>query len=208
MHPPIRPASRILTERLVLRCYQPADAPLLRAAIVASADHLRPWMPWAAREPKHEATIARRLRRFRGRFDLGKDFIYGLFDRDERRVLGGSGLHRSIGAGAREIGYWLHADCTGRGYATEAAAALTRVGFEHEALTRIEIHCDPRNGPSTGVPMRLGFVLQTTVRDRVPGPRGPRRDTMIWRLDAGTYAASPATSAKIRAFDATGRRVL
>lgn len=36
---------RIETARLVIRCYDRADAPLLKAAVDASVEHLRPWMP-------------------------------------------------------------------------------------------------------------------------------------------------------------------
>lgn len=203
-----RPAYRLLTERLVLRCYEPEDAPLQRDAIEASLDHLRPWMPWTRQEPESIERKAMRLRRFRGLFDLGKDFIYGIFDAEERRMLGGTGLHPSIGTGAREIGYWLHVDHTGRGYATEAVAALVRVGFECESLRWIEIQCDPKNVPSAAVPERLGFTLGTTVRNRVTGPRGMRRDTMIWRLTSAEYASSPARAAVVEAFDAAGRRIL
>jgi hypothetical protein len=39
------PAYRIHTHRLVLRCWQPTDAPLLKAAIDVNLEHLRPWMP-------------------------------------------------------------------------------------------------------------------------------------------------------------------
>lgn len=39
------PAYRIVTPRLVIRCWNPPDAPLLKAAIDASLDHLRAWMP-------------------------------------------------------------------------------------------------------------------------------------------------------------------
>lgn len=46
------PAYRIHTARLVIRCWNPADAPLLKAAVDASLDHLRPWMPWAENEPQ------------------------------------------------------------------------------------------------------------------------------------------------------------
>jgi RimJ/RimL family protein N-acetyltransferase len=45
------PAYRIHTQRLVLRCWHPTDAPLLKAAIDASLEHLRPWLPWAQYEP-------------------------------------------------------------------------------------------------------------------------------------------------------------
>ena len=36
---------RIETGRLVLRCYEPDDAPLLKEAVDASIEHLLPWMP-------------------------------------------------------------------------------------------------------------------------------------------------------------------
>ena len=41
------PPYRIVTERLVLRCWEPRDAAALKEAVDASLDHLRPWMPWA-----------------------------------------------------------------------------------------------------------------------------------------------------------------
>ena len=36
------PAYRIETQRLVLRCYQPTDGPLLAESITESLEHLRP----------------------------------------------------------------------------------------------------------------------------------------------------------------------
>src|SRR5262249_24384090 len=41
------PPYRIVTERLVLRCWEPSDAAALKEAVDASIDHLLPWMPWA-----------------------------------------------------------------------------------------------------------------------------------------------------------------
>lgn len=100
------PAYRIHTHRLVLRCWEPQDAPLLKAAIDANIDHLRPWMPWAQHEPEDLHTKIERLRRWRGEFDLGQDFAYGLFNRTETQVLGSSGLlpvwpqgHAKLGIG-------------------------------------------------------------------------------------------------------------
>ena len=46
------PPYRIVTERLVLRTWEPRDAPLLKEAVDSSIDHLLPWMPWAAHEPQ------------------------------------------------------------------------------------------------------------------------------------------------------------
>ncbi len=103
----MRPAYRIETDRLVLRCYQPADAPLLKAAIDASLDSLHPWMPWALDKSKPLHEKVKRLRQFRGQFDLGQDFVYGAFNAAETELLGSSGLHTRVGPDAREIGYWV-----------------------------------------------------------------------------------------------------
>lgn len=73
-------AYRIETERLVIRCYQPKDGILLKNAIDESLDHLRPWMPWAHNEPEKLADKIARLRKYRGQFDLGVDYVYGMID--------------------------------------------------------------------------------------------------------------------------------
>src|SRR6185312_8278175 len=113
------PPYRIVTDRLVVRCWEPRDAPLLSDAIEASLDHLQQWMPWAVEEPKPLAERVALLRRFRGGFDLGTDFVYGIFDREESTVLGGTGLHTRVGEDAFEIGYWIRVDRVREGLVTE-----------------------------------------------------------------------------------------
>ena len=46
------PAYRIVTPRLVIRCWDAGDAPRLKEAIDSSLDHLRSWLQWAAQEPE------------------------------------------------------------------------------------------------------------------------------------------------------------
>ncbi len=208
---PARRAWRLRTKRLVLRCWSPRrDAPLLVAAIAENLEHLRPWMDWAAKEPESLERKTRRLREFRRRFETGTDSLYGVFDPQERAVLGAVGLHRRIGAGAGEIGYWIHRGHVGLGYATEAAAAVVRAAFELERLGRVEIHCDPANLASAAIPRRLGFAHQVTVPRRVISPAARPRDIMIWTLLARDYPASAAAAAAagIEAFGALGERLL
>ena len=100
MHEAVPPAYRITTERLLVRCWSPGDAPLLKEAVDTSLDHLRPWLPWARHEPQTLAEKVALLRRFRGQFDLGEDFVYGILEPDEGRVLGGTGLHTRVGSHA------------------------------------------------------------------------------------------------------------
>jgi RimJ/RimL family protein N-acetyltransferase len=181
---------------------------LLVTAIAASLEHLRPWMPWAEPEPQRLARTIRRLRRFRAWFERGHDRVWGIFDPDQAQVLGGVGLHRRIGAGAGEIGYWVHVDHTRRGLGTEAAGAVTRIGFELDRLSRLEIHCDPANVPSAGIPRKLGFAHQVTVPGWVNTPKQAPRDTMFWVLPAAAFPGSPAASAEIEALDDAGDRLL
>lgn len=201
------PAYRIETERLVVRCWAPEDAPALQQALGENLEHLRPWMPWIDQEPELLDAKIERLRGFRGRFDLGQDFTYGIFDLDETRVLGGSGLHTRVGPGALEIGYWIHKDHINRGYATELVAAVTRIGFAVHDIDRLEIRVDPANLASAAVPRKLGYRHEVTRRRILPVRNDERRDLMIWTLLRDELAASPvlARTAGIRAFDAVGR---
>ena len=202
------PAYRIQTPRLVIRCWSPADAPLLAEAITASVEHLRPWMIWAHAEPEELEVKVQRLRSFRAKFDQDEDYVYGILAPDEREVLGGTGLHPRVGHAALEIGYWISAPHAGRGLATEAAAALTRVGFEVNGVERMEIRCDPRNERSAAIPRRLGYTLDATLRARLPGVDGAMTDSMVWSLLRAEYPASPCAAAPVQAFDAAGRPLL
>jgi len=204
----IRPAYRIETDRLVLRCWEPADAPKLKEAIEASYDHLLPWMPWVHDEPEPLQVKIDRLRSFRGRFDKDEDYVYAIFDSDESEVLGGTGLHKRVGENAREIGYWIHADHIKKGLATEAAMALIKVAFEIDEMERIEIHCDPLNNLSASIPAKLGFNLDGILRKNLEFLEGKRRDTMIWSLLRQEYPSSPSANIEIRAYDVLGRRLL
>ena len=203
-----RPAPyRIETERLVVRCYEPRDAPLLKDAIDSSLEHLQPWMPWALDEPQALEQKIELVESFRSSFDAGENFTYGIFAADEGELLGGTGLHPRVGPGGLEIGYWVRASATRRGIVTEATAALTRVGLEVCEADRIEIRIEPRNWASTGVPRKLGFLEEATLRRRLPGRMGgPLRDVTIFTMFREDFDSSLA--AGIRAFDARGERVL
>ena len=206
----LEPPYVIRTPRLVLRCWQPADAPLLKDALDTSLDHLRPWMPWAASEPQPLDEKVELLRLFRGQFDLGQDFVYGIFSADESEVVGGTGLHTRIGEAALEIGYWIRASRVGEGLATETAAALTRVAFEVCDVDRVEIRVDPENVRSLAVPRKLGFVQEATLRRRLPPKHGERglRDVIVFALFRDELAGSPAASIELVAEDAVGASVL
>jgi RimJ/RimL family protein N-acetyltransferase len=199
------PPYRIATDRLVLRCWRPEDAALLKEAVDESLDELLPWMPWAAAEPQPLSAKVELLRRFRGRFDLGQEFVYGIFSPDESAVVGGTGLHTRRGDDAFEIGYWIRTSKAGIGFATEASAVLTRVAFELCDVDRVDIRVDPANAASARIPRKLGFREEATLRRRLRYPEP--RDVVVFSLFADELAGSPAAGATFEAYDAAGSRV-
>jgi RimJ/RimL family protein N-acetyltransferase len=132
----------------------------------------------------------------------------GVFAPDESRLLGGTGLHPRQGEGGLEIGYWIAADAIGHGYATELAAALTRVAFACFDVDRVEIRVDPANARSERVPAKLGFTLEATLRRRLPVKQGSSlRDVNVWTLFRDRLGGSPVEAFGYVAYDALGREV-
>jgi RimJ/RimL family protein N-acetyltransferase len=195
---------------LVVRCWEPRDAPLLKEAVDSSLEHLRPWLPWAHELPMPLEETVELLRAFRGQFDLGQEFVYAIFSTDESEAIGGTGLHTRRGEGVFEIGYWIRASRAGEGFATEATAALTRVAFEVCGVERVEIRTDPENAPSLAIPRKLGFVEEGTLRRISHGSDGTplQADAVVFALLREELSGSPAGSAPLEAFDTAGARVL
>jgi RimJ/RimL family protein N-acetyltransferase len=189
----------------VIRCWDPRDAPLLKDAVDSSLEHLREWMPWAYHEPQELDAKVALLRTFRGNFDLGQDFIYGIFSADETRVLGGTGLHTRVGDGAFEIGYWIRVDAVRQGIATSVAGALTRVGIELAGADRIEIRVDVDNDVSCRIPRRLGYREEGVLRRRLPTHDGsPQRDVLMFSMFVEDLPGSAAALVPFAAFDCRG----
>jgi RimJ/RimL family protein N-acetyltransferase len=202
------PAYSIRTKRLLIRCYNPEDAWLLKSAIDESLDHLSPWLPWTADEPEDIEKKVERLRRNRARFDLDNDYIYGIFLPDNSRLIGSIGLMGRVGDNALEIGYWIHKDHINQGYATEASSALTRAAFDIENVERVEIHNDSMNLRSAAVPRKMGFVKESVVRTNERDKEGNRRKNYIWVMFKEEYLNSDLERFPIEAYDAAGRRIL
>ena len=199
---------RILTPRLLLRCWEPADASMLAETVGRNLEHLRPWMPWATEENAQVDYQYERLRKALARFDLDQEYIYAIFSQDGKTILGSSGLHTRVGEGALEIGYWIDKDQIRQGLATVASAALTKTAFEVFKVERVEIHCDPNNLASAAIPRKLGYTLEATLRQRSSDYYGNPSDSMIWSLLAAEYPATPSAAQVIEAYDGTNRRIL
>jgi RimJ/RimL family protein N-acetyltransferase len=164
----------------VLRRCHPADADALYLAIVESREHLWPWTPWVTRANLEEERAV--LVRWEEQWDGGGELQYGLFLGP--LAVGSTALIPRIGPGGLEIGYWVHAAHTRRGYATSAAAALTSVAFTLPGIEMVEIHHDRANLASEGVPRKLGFVLVGEHPRPSSSPPAPADSgiSRIWRM--------------------------
>nr|MBP7632054.1 GNAT family N-acetyltransferase [Acidimicrobiales bacterium] len=95
-------------------------------------------------------------------------------------VVGGTGLHRRVGPGGLEVGYWVHAHHTRQGYATEIAHAVTEAAFTDPDIDRVEIHHDRANEASAAVPRALGFRY-VDYRKSEPVAPGETGAVCTWR---------------------------
>lgn len=203
-----QPAYRVQTGRLLLRCWSPQDAPVLRAALDKSDAYLRPWIPFMAQEPRSLDQTADWLRGLRAQFDRGEHFRYAVFSADETQLLGENMLLDRVGPGGLEIGYFTHFGFEGQGYAREATLAMIRLAFDLHGAERVEIHCAPENTGSAAIPARLGFTCEAILARRFRDTGGTARDLMVWTLFAETWARSPLRETPLQAWDCLGRQVL
>ena len=163
----------------VLSRVREADGEGIALAVRASLDHLRPWMPWATEAAAQVEAQRVRCREAEDLWERGSAYIYALRQSHEGSVIGTFGLHRRVGPGAIEVGYWVHVDFAGRGYATAGAAALTQAGSALADVERLEIHTDEANVMSAAIPRRLGYRLDR-VEIRPPEAPAESGRLQIW----------------------------
>lgn len=174
-----------------LRAWRVEDADAINAAVAESRAHLVPWMPWAAEPPMtaaaRRAWIRDRLREAEG----GGDRMFGIWSGGV--ITGSCGLHRRIGPGGLEIGYWTHVAFVRRGIASAAVARCCALAFSEPSITRVEIHHDAANVISGRVAERAGF---THVCDQPEPPTGKAGTGVerVWRLTRADWEARHGTS--------------
>lgn len=150
------PEYPIRTERLLLRPLTLDDAaPML--VYKSDADAVR-YVPYGQLS---FSDIEERIqtRWSTTRFEKQDDAVcLGIEERETGRLVGDVVLFwRSERDREGEVGYILDPAQSGKGYATEAVAALLELGFEGLGLHRIAARIDERNTSSARVVDRLGF---------------------------------------------------
>jgi RimJ/RimL family protein N-acetyltransferase len=168
------------TERLTLRLLDPRDAGAVHA--------------WQSREdvcryllysPRSLGEVRERIaqRAFSTRLEADGDALQLAIVRRRDGVVVGE-LHLVVGCwdlGSAELGWILHPDHQGQGYATEGARALREFAFETLGAHRVVARLDPENGKSACVAERVGMRHEAHLRQdqRI---QGRWADTVIYGM--------------------------
>jgi RimJ/RimL family protein N-acetyltransferase len=150
------PPMPLETERLRLRFTTPGDfGPLLE---LQGREDVTRWLPWG---PRDEAQVRKSLAWKIAATTIAADgdsFTLAIERKDTGAYAGDIGLfavsHEHRGG---ELGYILHPDHHGQGFATEAAGPLLEVGFTCFGMRRIVARLEPRNLASARVLEKLGM---------------------------------------------------
>jgi RimJ/RimL family protein N-acetyltransferase len=154
--PELRPVYPVSTGRLLLRPLTVDDVDALLA--YRSRPDVCRYVPF---EPMDRHTIHERLATHWAATDLtdaGQALTLGIEVARSGELIGDVVLfwHSREHRGG-EIGYVVHPDFAGDGYATEAAHALLRLAFDDLGLHRVTARIDERNEPSARLARRLGM---------------------------------------------------
>ena len=166
----------IETERLILRPFRESDLDDFTAVMSAPEVRASLYLPDTFGREEAWAQMVNWL----GQWELRGTGHWALEDKATSTVIGRAGLHnpeRHDWPGI-EIGWTLHPDDWGKGYATEAGAAARDYAFAQfdvDAIYSVILHA---NTASQAVAKRLGF----TPWEERTFAFFPKLPHMIWRL--------------------------
>ena len=162
------------TERLLLRPARADDLKPLHA-ILSDARAMAYWS-----SPPH-GDIEQSRKWLQSMIDIrlpqGEDFIV----EHQGQLIGKAGLWRFP-----EIGFIIHPDCWGRGFATEALRAVLDRAFGVHGLPKVDADVDPRNEDSLKLLKRLGF-RETGRKQRTWLVGDEWCDSVYLELDASSW---------------------
>lgn len=154
----------IETERLVLRPYLDEDIPALvrlAGAREVAATTLR--IP----HPYNEENARQFLRMCREESGSHPETRFAITTKQTAELCGGTGLRLDPAHHHAELGYWLGVPFWSRGYATEAARAMIRYGFDVLGLHRIYASHFAPNAASGRVLRKIGMKHEGLLRGHI-----------------------------------------
>jgi RimJ/RimL family protein N-acetyltransferase len=196
------PAYPIRSERLLLRPFEPGDLDAI-VAIHGDPEVVR-YVPWDVRDRAELADVLEqkaqrtRLAAEGDGLNLAAVTAEGGDLVADMSLMWRSQVHRM-----GEVGYLLHPAFTGHGYATEAARALLRVGFEQVGLHRVIGRIDVRNGASARVLERLGMRREAHFVEN-EWFKGEWTDEIVYAMLDREWAAAQVASPPSRSDAAAG----
>jgi ribosomal-protein-alanine N-acetyltransferase len=150
----------IQTHRLTLNHFCETDIPELVPLIGApevAANTLRIPHPY---EERH-------AREFLASVAKENELRLAIRRRSDGRICGGIGLHPEMQHQRAELGYWIGVPYWGNGYATEAARAVVRHGFEQFNLNRIFASHFKDNDASGKILRKIGMKHEGCMRQAI-----------------------------------------
>jgi len=168
----------ITTDRLLLRRFRAADAPVL--AGYRSDPEVARYQSWDAPFPLLRAETA--VANFMAA-DPDKPgwFQYAIERIADKALIGDVAVHLHDNLMQAEIGFTLATDFQGQGYATEAVRAVLDRLFRLQGLHKVTGECDARNLRSAGLLERVGFTREGRLRQQT-FIKGEWTDDLIYGL--------------------------
>jgi ribosomal-protein-alanine N-acetyltransferase len=160
-----------------LRDFRPSDLDDYLA--IAGDDRVTAWMAFDSYDrAKAEQVLAGIVER--SAQPDRPDYMQAVTRLTDDRVIGFARIAPSGTWGAK-LGYAIHADHWGHGYATDAARVLVRFAFGTLGKHRVTAAIGPENEASIAVVKRLGFSYEGHLRDHV-FTNGGWRDSLLFSL--------------------------
>ena len=154
----------IKLNRLTLRAFTDADKDRLFQSVRHSSAELMPFLPWC--HPQYARKDAKTWIRFaQATWRDRTQFAFLIEASDSGALIGGVGLDSPSEHGDANLGYWVRTDCTGFGYATEAARGLAALGLQHLGLKRVLITLSVHNSASRQVAIKTGAQFLREEKD-------------------------------------------
>ncbi|WP_159395792.1 GNAT family N-acetyltransferase [Streptomyces sp. 3211] len=175
-----RPPEQLAGQHVRLVRWRAADADWALDLVRGASDHLRAFLPWVDGYNAEQNTAY--LKSCEANWNDGSSYQYSIWA--SGRPVGSCGLTRREDLHVMEIGYWLHPDHTGNGFASDSVRTLVKAAFEIPETRSVEIIHDAHNLASEAVPRRLGFTRIGTRKSEPPLPPADSGTEVIWAMPA------------------------
>lgn len=186
--------TRLSSQRLLLRRYEPGDGAMYFAVGQKNRAHLQRYESEnCILQPRNEAEAEALVQELVADWTARRCFMMGAFDRATGEFVA------QIYIGVIDwnvpeiaVGYFVDGDHQGQGFVTEAVQTALGFIFEHLGAHRVQIECDDTNVRSYRVAERCGFVREGHLRENKQHPDGSRSGTFYYGLLKSEYR--PANS--------------